>query len=90
MTVAELIAILQQVPDQNMQVAVDDWDDGEKCYLADRALAISEDTWGDGITRLHISPGNALNYEWYPEVIHYKPAPAGRMVKNGEVIDLYY
>lgn len=90
MTVAELIAILQQVPDQNMQVAVDDWDEREKGYLADRALAIYEEEWGDGITRLQIAPGNALNYEWTPDVIHYKPAPAGRMVKNGEVIDLYY
>ncbi len=90
MTVAELIAILEQVPDQNMQVVVADWDDGEKCYLGDKALAIGEEEWGDCITRLHIYPSNALNYDWYPDVIHYKPSPAGRMVKNGEVINLYY
>lgn len=90
MTVAELIAILQQVPDQNMQVAVDDWNEQEKGYLADTALAVYEEEWADGITRLQIAPSNSLNYYWTPDVIHYKPSPAGRMVKNGEVIDLYY
>ena len=90
MTVAELIAILQQVPDQNMQVAVDDWNEQEKGYLADTALAIYEEEWADGITRLQLAPSNSLNYYWTPDVIHYKPSPAGRMVTNDEIRDLYY
>lgn len=90
MTVAELIAILEQVPDQNMPVAVEDWDEREGGYLPDERLAVSEEEWADGITRLQLAPANALNFEWHPDVIYYKPSPAGRMVKNDEVIDLYY
>lgn len=90
MTVSELIAILEQVPDKSLQVAVDDWSEKDKGYIADTAFAICEEEGADGITRLQIAPSNSLNYYWTPDVIHYKPSPARRMVKNGEVIDLYY
>ena len=90
MTVAELIDILEQVPDKSIPVAVEDWDDRENGYLAEVRIAISQEEWADGITRLHLAPANALNFEWHPDVIYYKPSPSGRMVKNGEVIDLYY
>ena len=90
MTVAELIAILQQVPDQNMQVAVEDWDDRENGYVPDDEIAISQEVWADGITRLHLAPANALNFEWHPDVVYYKPTPSVRMATNGETRNLYY
>lgn len=90
MTVAELIAILEQVPDKSLPVAVEDWDERENGYIPADEIAISQELWADGITRLHLAPANALNFEWHPDVIYYKPSPARLMVTNGVPCVLHY
>lgn len=74
MTVAELIAILQRVPDQNMRVAVDEYDEPMKQYLGETRFTIYTTEWCDMNEYLHIAPvGVIAENDHCPTAIYYRP-----------------
>jgi hypothetical protein len=91
MTVAELIAILQQVPDQNMQVAVDEYDEPMRQYLGETRFTIYTTEWCDFNSYLHIGPCSVIeDNEHYPDVVYYRPTPTGYYYNDkGEQVGIY-